>query len=120
MPRVRSLRTLGFVALALWFGSCTIRLADLNAISTRNVNLDRVDLDKLPGKKVEGKSSAFVFLFIPFGFPTLQEAVDDALDKGGGDLVTDVAVYRSAWWFLVGMETMTVKGTVVNTKGGSR
>ena len=106
-------------ALVLLSTSCTTRIADLNAISTRNVNLDQVDLDKLEGKRVEGKSSRFIFLFIPFGFPNLQEAVDEALDQGGGDLLTDAVIYSSGWWFIVGRSTLTVKGTAVKTRGAS-
>ncbi|MHC5066039.1 MAG: hypothetical protein ACYTG5_18920 [Planctomycetota bacterium] len=101
----------------LSLSGCTIRIADLNAVSTRNVNLDRVDLDQLPGKVVEGASSRWVFLFIPLGNPTLQEAVDDALDKGGGDLVTDAVVETGSWWFLFGQQEITVRGTVVKTRG---
>lgn len=101
----------------LSLSGCAIRIADLNAVSTRNVNLDRVDLDQLPGKVVEGESSRWIFLFIPFGSPTLEEAVDDALDKGAGDLITDAVVETSSWWFLFGQAKLSVKGTVVKTRG---
>jgi hypothetical protein len=103
--------------------SCSVRLADFNAISTRNVNLDLIDLDSVPSKKVVGSSTRFIFLCIPFGLPTLEEAVDDALDAGGGDLMTDTAVYRTGWWFLVGTTSIEVRGSVVDTtkakRGGS-
>lgn len=115
-------RALAITSLLLG-SSCTVRVADFNAISTRNVNLDRIDLDSVDGKKVIGTSSRFIFLFIPFGLPTLQEAVDEALDAGGGDLMTDTAVYTSFWWFIFGSTKIEVRGTVVDTakaqRGGS-
>jgi hypothetical protein len=104
-------------SIACLLAGCTLRLADLTAVSTRNVNLDGVDLDKLPGTKVTGTSSGFTFLVFPLSSPCLQVAVDDALGKGHGDLITDAVIYQSGWWFLVGQQTLTVKGTVVNTRG---
>ena len=98
--------------------SCSTRIGDMNIISTRNVNLDQIDLDELPKKKrVEGKSSKFIFIFIPFGMPKLEEAVDDALDKGDGDILLDAVIYDKSWWFIFGQNTITIKGSVADTKG---
>ena len=44
-------------------------------ISSKNVNLNKVDIDKLPqSKNVIGEDKKFVFLFIPFGQPTIKGA----------------------------------------------
>lgn len=105
------------IALMLLTG-CATRLGDMSVISTRNVTLDRVDLDSLPQVKgVTGKDSKFMFLFIPLGFPHLEDAIDDALDKGGGDVMVDAVVHRQGWWFLIGENALKVKGTVVKTRG---
>jgi hypothetical protein len=87
-------------------------------ISTKSITLDRVDIDSLPQTKgVEGKTSKWMILFIPLGFPHLEDAIDDALDKGNGDLMTDGVVYSGGWWaLLAGQSTITVKGTVVKTR----
>lgn len=99
-------------------GCSTIRLGDLSLMSTKNVNLDEVDLDTLPQQKgIEGEDTKFVLLFIPFGIPHLEDAVDDALEKGGGDLIADAVIYSKGWWFIIGETTLSVKGTVINTKG---
>jgi hypothetical protein len=92
----------------------------MTAISTRNVKLDEVDLDKLPQvKNVTGTDTRYDFLFIPLGFPTVQGAVDDALAKGNGDLIIDGVVKSEVWTILLtGQRTISVTGTVVNTKGG--
>ncbi|MHC4473287.1 MAG: hypothetical protein ACYS99_20270 [Planctomycetota bacterium] len=114
----RSLRVLGLLVLAVLFlGGCKIRQADLTVVATGNVNLDRVDLDSLPGQDVEGESVGWVVLFFPVSFPHLEDAVDDALRKGRGDLMTDAVMYTSGWWFLVGQNIITVKGRAVKTRG---
>jgi len=99
-------------------GCSSVRMADVTVISTRNVNIDMVDLDKMPQvKNVTGEDSKFIFLFIPFGIPTMEEAVDNALVKAGGDVMVDGVFYRKGWWFLVGQTAIEVKGNVVKTRG---
>jgi len=102
---------------AFILSSCSIRLADLSVVATHNVNLDKVDLDSKPQTKgIRGRDSAFVFLFIPFGIPHLEEAIDDALTKGNGDVLLDAVIYSKSWWFLIGENALEVKGTVVKTR----
>ena len=99
---------------------CSLRLATMTAISTRNVKLDEVDLDKLPQvKNVTGTDTRYDLLFFPLGFPTVQGAVDDALTKGNGDLIIDGVIKFDFWNILLtGQRTFSITGTVVNTKGG--
>ena len=102
---------------AFILNACTVRVGDLTVVATQNVNLDHVDLDKLPQTKgIRGEDSVFIFLFIPFGVPSLKEAIDDAMLKGNGDVMVDAVIYESGWWFLVGQRTIEVKGTVVKTR----
>ena len=97
---------------------CSLRLADFSVISTKNVNLDKVDLDAMPQTKgVRGVDSNFMFLFIPFGFPHIENAIDEALEKGGGDVMIDTVLYSKGWSILlIGQNTLEVKGTVVKTR----
>ena len=104
------------VAVPLAVG-CSTRMGDLTIASNRNVSLDAVDLDSLPSRRrVEGRSTKFVFLFIPFGIPRLEEAIDDALDRGQGDVMTDISIHSTGWWFLVGQTGIVVKGDVIDTR----
>ena len=106
--------------LAITLSACSIRTADMTLMSTRIVHLDRVDIDKLPTtKRVVGETSKTTILLIPFfGLPQLKDAVDDALNKGNGDLMTDAVVYQSQWTaILVGGMTIRVEGDVVKTRG---
>ena len=98
---------------------CSRRLADLSMISTKSVELDMVDIDKLPQtRNVIGKDEVFMFLFfpIPFRAPHLENAVDDALEKGGGDLLVDSVISHKMWWFFIGQQAIEIKGTVVKTR----
>jgi hypothetical protein len=58
--------------------------------------------------------------FYSLGLPHLNEAVDDALDKGHGDLMLDASVYQGGWWFLFGQVKMQVRGNVVKTLGKAK
>jgi hypothetical protein len=97
--------------------ACSLRLADLSAVSTKNVSLDKVDLDSLPQTKgIVGKDTKWTILFIPLGFPHLEDAIDDALDKGNGDVMIDAVLHERYWWFIIGQDSLEVKGTVVKTR----
>ena len=102
---------------ALVLSSCTGHMAEVSMISTREINVHDVNLDKLPAKTVVGEDKAFVFLFIPFGLPDVETAVNNALEKGQGDLIINGTVYSTCWWFVVGQVGVKVTGDVVNTGG---
>ncbi|PZP39466.1 MAG: hypothetical protein DI585_04060 [Pseudomonas fluorescens] len=103
---------------ALLLSGCSTHLTDVSMISNKSVELESINIDKAPQRKlVEGSSTKFIFLIIPFGYPTIKEALNNALEKGQGDLMVDASIYREGWWFLVGQDTIKIKGTVVNTKG---
>jgi hypothetical protein len=111
---------LSLLLLGSMLSGCSLRLGTMTAISTRNIKLDEVDLDKLPQvKDVTGTDSKFTLLFIPLGIPTVQGAVDDALAKGNGDLIID-GVLKSEFWtvILFGQNSISITGNVINTKGG--
>lgn len=111
------------IVLGVLLMGCSTRLSDFTVISTKGVSLDEVDLDSLPQTTgVTGKDSRFFILFPPFptGYPQLQNAIDDALEKGGGDVMTDGVMHRRVWWFIIGQTALEVKGTVVKTRGTSQ
>jgi len=103
--------------LAFLAVGCSTRMGDLTVVSNRNARLDALDFDSLPvERRVEGRSSSFVLLFIPLGAPSFEEAIDDALERGQGDLMTDVTIHSTSWWFLVGQNGIRVQGDVRNTR----
>jgi len=116
--RLLKLWSLGALALATLAG-CATDQGTLSIAAPYEVQLDarRLDLDTLPVVRgVEGSSTGLTsVLFVPTGTgPQLGDAVADAVANGGGDLLTRARVRSTKWWFLVGVETITVRGTVLD------
>ena len=96
-------------------------------LSTRDINVSHVDLNKMPQtKNVKGEYSCFYILGL---IPTcgtysvaangIDEAVNDALMKGNGDLITNAQVkIQMLNYFLFAEAKSTVEGTVINLHGG--
>jgi hypothetical protein len=115
---IRSAATLAAIALVLACTGCRTRLGDMSVVSTRHANLENIDLSTLPeARTAVGKSSRPVFLLIPLGFPNLEDAIDEALEQGEGDLMIDAVIYAEGWWFLVGQNGIVVEGKVLNNRG---
>ena len=55
-----------------------------------------------------------VLFFPTFAGPSLSAAVDDAIDRGHGDLLARAQVHTTKYWFLIGIETLTVRGNVID------
>lgn len=111
------LAALGLLSLS----SCSTHLTDLTIITNKNIELEKINIDRAPQRKnVIGEDSKWVVLFIPLGLPKLREAVNDTLQKGQGDVIIDASVYANDWWFFIGKISLEVRGTVVDTKGGKR
>lgn len=69
------------VAIAFSLTSCSYRLGDFTILSTKNYN---ASMKFKNAGRFEGKDSVFVLLGIPFGQPNIENAVDDAIEKGRG------------------------------------
>lgn len=118
---------MGFFTLLLLFTTActnTYRVADLTVVSTKNVEVSNIDLNKAPQKKnVKGVSSRLYFLLIfPLSFDTetIYKATDDALYNGKGDLMVDAVIYgKTTIFFPIIKHSFIIKGTVIDTTGGS-
>jgi hypothetical protein len=119
MTRPPSLSLLATLALSL--GACTVHHGDFPVISNKLVNTANFKLGQAERVKgVEGRDVSHIILFIPTSGPvTLEAAVDDALEKGGGDVITDAVVHSWAWYipYIYGQSGWSVKGDVVKTRG---
>lgn len=85
---------------------CTTRVGDFTVMSSKNVYCKNVDITKLPQTRVEGKDICFLGIGADY-----KDAVDQALEKGNGNLMIDAACYVETWPFFAGYK---VVGTVVN------
>jgi hypothetical protein len=110
------------LALLATLSGCATDEGYLTLASTRPVSLDtreisELDIEQLPVvRDIQGRHTAVTsVLFIPtFTGPHLDAAVEDAITLGHGDLLTRARVRTTKWWFLVGVETLTVRGNVID------
>jgi len=86
---------------------CTQRIADFTGISTKNIYAKGIDVASLPkAEGVKGRDARFLGINA-----NIKDALDEALEKGNGNLMIDCAVYIWEAPFVAGYE---VRGTVVN------
>jgi hypothetical protein len=89
-------------------GCATNRIGDFTVLSSRMFNPSGLTEDKLKtGKRVQGESVHFASI------PNLKSAIDDALDKGNGDVLVDAVVYHKIMPFAQGY---VVEGRVINSR----
>lgn len=102
------------VLACVLLNACSSRLMGASIISTKPVDLPpHANLYEYPCQKVSGTDSVFMVV-VPWRIPRIKHAVNDALEKGNGDLMIHSTIYTHYWWFIVGRYTIEVKGTVVN------
>jgi len=106
--------TLSIIVLALtiaFVGSgCSHRIGEFTIVSTKNYETKAQY--KLVGR-IEGSDKKMIILFFPLGTPTINNAVDDAIQNGGGVYLANAVIESSAWYFiLLGQTGFTVTGDV--------
>ncbi len=106
-----------FLSLAVVAGlcSCSSRLGDFTMISTRNIDLNRIDGYKVDTtQRIEGEDIGHIIIVFPTRTPNIKEAIDDAIRKGGPDCVgvSDAVIDDYWWWvpYIYGRSGVTVKG----------
>jgi hypothetical protein len=111
----------GMLAMVILLTSgCVIRHGDFSVLSNKMLRLSEFDLakgDRVKG--VVGKDVQHIIIFIPTGGqPTLEGAIDDALDKGDGDVMTDAVVESWGWYipYVYGQVGWSVSGDSVKTR----
>ena len=116
----RTMRRAGILALVsglLCLSACTTRIGDLTILSTKNIPAEMTVIRE----GVEGKDcSNVILLLIPVGTlnPTIDGAIDDALDKvPGADALIDVTIKSHAWTMILFTQScVTVEGTAISSR----
>lgn len=108
-------------ALALLVGSgCAVHHGDFTVVSNKLVDVSKFELGKADRKKgIVGEDIVhIVVLFQIGGIPTVEAAIDDALEKGNGDVLTDASIDSWFWYipYIYGQTGWRVKGDVVKTR----
>ena len=107
------------IAIATLLLSGCAFTSDFTAMSSKNVNLDDLHIDKSQSKgRVTGEDCQYIIIFVPTGGPpTLEEAADRAVEPVNAQLLTDVRVKYSTFYLplLFGQTCWTVEGDAYDT-----
>ncbi len=117
MNRLLNLMLVSAMAFTLFTG-CATR-SDFTAISGKNVNIANIKLDPAMAKgQTSGEDCQHIVIIIPTGgAPTLDEALDKALEAKQANLMLD-AVVRHNWFYIpyiYGQECWKVEGVAYDT-----
>lgn len=113
-PRLTALATL--LATIVLTSGCSVRVADLTLVSTKNIDLSNANFDIKKGQRAKGEDCVVLLLGVPLGVPNLEKAVDKALEAGRGNVMVDQVTYANAVSFIIaGQSCIQVEGTVLNT-----
>ncbi len=116
MKKLICIFLLGLVVCA----GCSVRHGDFTVLSNKLIRMSDFEVAKADrAKGIEGEDVQHIIFLFPVGSaPTLEGALDDALERGGGDLMTDAVA--STYWFWIpyiyGQAAWKVKGDVVKTR----
>ena len=109
------------LCVGILLSACTRSQGTFTIISNRNVNLDNVNLLKMPVKRnVEGSSVEHTVVIIPFGEmnPNISSALEDGCSIANGDVFVNAEIKESSFYipYLYGRSSVTVKGDVLKIK----
>lgn len=102
-----------------FFEGCSTRLGDFSVLSTKNVDVAALK----PGDRFSGEDCVnYLFMFIPLGQVNWKNAMDQALERGKGDVMVDVVLTQTGWTipFLWMQECIVIEGTVSQTASYKR
>lgn len=84
--------------------------------STKNVEMGAEYVKVAQG--VRGSDIKSIIIVIPTGYPNLEEAIDRALEKADGELMTNLVLYYKWWWipYIYGQLKFEVRGDIWKRK----
>ena len=111
------MKTILILLTALLFSGCSTRYGNLTVASTKNINVNMQEYE-LAEEGVTGTSMKPIIIFIPLGMPTIEDAIDNALEAGEGELMQNVVIYYKWFWipYIYGQSKFEAKGDVYRLK----
>ncbi len=94
----KTLVILAGVAVIFGLAGCSVRHGDFTFLTNKNIGYPDMSKSENLGL-IKGIAKKPIIIIIPTGTPHLEDAVDDALRKSGGDYLTDASVHYSWWYF---------------------
>lgn len=104
------------IIVILSITGCVTRMLDFTVVSNKNVDMKIKDTAK--GSRVTGEDHVWWILSIPLGTPSLEEAVDRAIESAGPgyDALMDGVIYSEFYFYLLAARSgYKVVGTPVKT-----
>lgn len=107
---MRTLVTAMLALAVIGLAGCTYRVGDFTMIASRNIQRDANYVQT--GSAVKGADVKHMIIFIPTGYPNIEDALDDALARDGSDYMTDASLHYSYWFIpaIYGQIKFTVTG----------
>lgn len=97
-------------------GGCSHqRIAEFGIISPEITNITTKQLEKAKiTTNVSGTDTAKIYLIFPTGTPTIENAVQKALQQHDADILTEVKVTQiQKWYILYGYNSIEVRGNAI-------
>lgn len=103
---------LGFLLIC----GCATSSGRLSVIVPAGVHINEFGLAHSTVKhNVTGSNTTPILLFVPFGQPSFDLAVHNALQKGRGQILTDAVITDTTRWFILfGWNRIEVTGNVID------
>lgn len=109
---------ISLILILVVLGGCASR-GDFTAISGKNVNLSNLKVDRTMSKgRTSGEDCTHIIIFIPTsGPPTLDEALDRALEAKQANLLLDAVVKWHSFYipYIYGQTCWQVEGMSYDT-----
>ncbi len=96
---------------------CSTRYGALTVATTKNIDINMREFEKVE-EGVVGESKKPIIIIIPTGNPSIEDAIDEALQKAGGDIMQNVVIYYKWFYFpwVYGYYKFEIKGDVWKLK----
>ncbi len=109
-------KILSILFSGLLLSACTAKTTRLSVIVPEGTRFNSQDLDRATKRvQVTGQDTMPILLFIPIGFPSFEDALNDALKAGNGNVMVNASVKDEGNWFILfGYNRITITGDVVN------
>jgi hypothetical protein len=104
---------------SIMLSACTTRLGDFTVLSTKNVDVAGLK----PGDRQTGEDCInMLFGMVPMGEVNWKNAMDQALERGKGDVMVDVVLTAKGWAipYIWGQQCIEIAGTVSQTSSFRR
>jgi hypothetical protein len=86
-----------FAGMLGGFAGCATQLATMTIASTKKIDTNDIQLEKVKAN-VTGKDVRFQIFIFTNGIPTINGALQNALDISDADIMRDITISRMDWF----------------------